>query len=726
MKKNDFRLAVLIAFLFMQGTQMMVHGQEFVGYYVNYGEYGVKPKGSTEWCVPPIYDYTASCEKKEQPIFCVKKAGRWGFIDENNNTIIPFQYLSANHFHYNVASVKDEDDELYYAINLKGEKVGGPYKSLVSFPGHFEAKDMNGMWRLLDMSLKPFSDREYQDMKYLTIEEEDGTGYRYYLVKHNGHYGLVDNVDNILIPFNYDTLVVYNYSIIDHLSWKVTNKIKPTGEQFLGVFLMSKTDPKYKISYIKNYGLVNMKGEEMIPAKESIYGFRLSVPKYWKKVLLPYMNNHKENKQWLLSRLREGKRQALQRVEGYLAALPHDYVHPVEKNLAIKKTKTGQSLQQGGKILGTYAQITKQDRNYIVKDSKGRYGLLNENGETLLGCDYSKIEVYRDMPNGGTSFKIYKDGKEGLVFADGTLALPAWYEKIDSVPDNYYYIVKDQGEYFTIKRTGTRINDYNYTSCEYDLEQKNVTVQIPFYDKPIILTKSGKDNVHDLIKKRIRERGDVQERIRFANLEMSFLEDKTSQTAKDLYLELGKAFRSTGDYDVAKQYLNEGRKLGSMECENEYNSINNAISAANAPSLSIWDVGIGLLNSVGGLLNGGKPLSETTSISSYGNTGGSYDDGGASSVSSGRDYSYYKNQYDRWANNAQSVYNSLTLTGSKTKTNGKYTSGNTNQLYSGPNYVSLKKNLRDAQYNMKRIRQEARRAGHDIPKSEYETVTVSY
>ena len=105
---------------------------------------------------------------------------------------------------------------------------------------------------------------------------------------------------------------------------------------------------------------------------------------------------------------------------------------------------------------------------------------------------------------------------------------------------------------------------------------------------------------------------------------------------------------------------------------------------------------------------------------------GSSSSGGSSNPHPGRDYNYYKTQYDRWARNAKSVYESLTLMGSKTKTDGKYTSGNTNQLYNGPSYVSMKQNLRHAQTQMRNYRQEARRAGHNIPKSEYETVTVSY
>ena len=46
--------------------------------------------------------------------------------------------------------------------------------------------------------------------------------------------------------------------------------------------------------------------------------------------------------------------------------------------------------------------------------------------------------------------------------------------------------------------------------------------------------------------------------------------------------------------------------------------------------------------------------------------------------------------------------------------------------WNGAAYRGMKQNLREAQRNMKRIRMEAKAAGHTISKSNYETVQVSY
>lgn len=86
----------------------------------------------------------------------------------------------------------------------------------------------------------------------------------------------------------------------------------------------------------------------------------------------------------------------------------------------------------------------------------------------------------------------------------------------------------------------------------------------------------------------------------------------------------------------------------------------------------------------------------------------------------------YKAQYEKWESLAKRHYNSLTNTGYKVKKNKKDTDGGNGQSLNGGNYVMQKKSLREAQNQMKSIRQKAAKAGISIPKSEYETVTVSY
>ncbi|MCC8036690.1 MAG: hypothetical protein LIP02_00915 [Bacteroidales bacterium] len=102
---------------------------------------------------------------------------------------------------------------------------------------------------------------------------------------------------------------------------------------------------------------------------------------------------------------------------------------------------------------------------------------------------------------------------------------------------------------------------------------------------------------------------------------------------------------------------------------------------------------------------------------------GAYADGGAMGAGGGGSY---QEQYDRWARLAERHYNSLTNVGTRVKQGGKDVGGTTGQSLNTGNYTSQKSSLREAQREMKSIRQKARRAGVNIRKSEYEDIVVKY
>lgn len=83
-------------------------------------------------------------------------------------------------------------------------------------------------------------------------------------------------------------------------------------------------------------------------------------------------------------------------------------------------------------------------------------------------------------------------------------------------------------------------------------------------------------------------------------------------------------------------------------------------------------------------------------------------------------------QYSNWTRRAESHYNSLTNLGLRHKKNGKDDGGTTGQGMSSSNYTMQKKALREAQNEMKRIRQKAKKQGISITKSEYEDIQVKY
>ena len=113
------------------------------------------------------------------------------------------------------------------------------------------------------------------------------------------------------------------------------------------------------------------------------------------------------------------------------------------------------------------------------------------------------------------------------------------------------------------------------------------------------------------------------------------------------------------------------------------------------------------------------------SASASGSYGG-YDSSSSASSSSSADSGHYQSMYDRWARNAESNYNSLTLMGGKATAKDGSKHGSSGGFWGSSNYVQLKRGLREAQREMKKIRREASRAGVTIMESQWENASVSY
>lgn len=86
----------------------------------------------------------------------------------------------------------------------------------------------------------------------------------------------------------------------------------------------------------------------------------------------------------------------------------------------------------------------------------------------------------------------------------------------------------------------------------------------------------------------------------------------------------------------------------------------------------------------------------------------------------------YQSQYDRWANVAERHYNSLTNLGYSYTDKSGQKKGSSGHGASPGKYTMMKRSLREAQREMRNIRQRARRAGVNISQSKWETATVDY
>ncbi len=228
--------------------------------------------------------------------------------------------------------------------------------------------------------------------------------------------------------------------------------------------------------------------------------------------------------------------------------------------------------------------------------------------------------------------------------------------------------------------------------------------------------------------------------VAFANvIELCGPDDR--ETLGSAYNNMGYYYQQAGDIENAKTFYKKGSEYGNSLAANNLRIIT---SSGNSSGNSGGNGGGGgnFLSTLGQIANALGQMSGNTAMGGFfnglsgngmttgggytGDTGsGDYSSGSSNSGGGAKDPSFYTNIYQRWERNAKSNYESLTLQGTRTTKNGKADSGTTNGFWR-QHTAGLKRNLRNAQSEMRKIRQEARRAGVNIPQSQYETVTVNY
>jgi len=185
------------------------------------------------------------------------------------------------------------------------------------------------------------------------------------------------------------------------------------------------------------------------------------------------------------------------------------------------------------------------------------------------------------------------------------------------------------------------------------------------------------------------------------------------------YNNIGSLLEDLGDVDSALGYYEKARNLGNETARKNIKRIK-----FDRTMNALEQIG-NTLTQVGQTINQSGSYSGLQQGSSY--SGDSYGSSINSGSSSGKhSYSWWKDMYDRWDRNAKSCYESLTNLGYRVSKNGKDTGGGAAGTWNSGSFMGMKRNLRNAQKEMRNIRAQARKDGHNIPQSNYETIDVSF
>lgn len=362
----------------------------------------------------------------------------------------------------------------------------------------------------------------------------------------------------------------------------------------------------------------------------------------------------------------------LQQYEG--RAFPYDVsenviaVHSDNENFYI-------NCETGKKIPGNYKYINAFSEGLAVvwfKDNTR--GVIDKSGKVLLREE-----------KGHTGLRI-----KGDSFSEGVLSIEVYNDVFDH---SYGYIYNPLG------------TDYVYNQPE----ALKKTTEIWFADGCKLLDKKKYNEAKDVFYKIMMTDPSHAPSInnygyclsKFGRYEEA-LEAYTM--ASDLYPE---------DETYKQNVIKTKRYIQQLA---EYNEAKMAERESNSNSSggSFWDALAAFGNAIsqlGSSYSGYNPYQNFNSSSGYDNSSSSGNGG------------TYQQEYSRWESLAERHYNSLTNLGYSDR---KKNHGSSGQGMSGGNYVQMKKSLRDAQREMRNIRNKARQNGINIPQSKWETVTVSY
>lgn len=372
------------------------------------------------------------------------KNGKWGFVDKDTVTAIPFIYDFINPFDENgLAYAKDKGKEFY--INKEGKVIIPPdYDELGLFSEGMLSAKRKGKYGFLNIKGDLIIPMIY-----------DGTGFfsqGLCIVSKNKKYGFIDKKGKVIIPIVYnavdrshaDSILV----VSENRKWAFFDS---KGKQ-LSDFIYDKVFSGYNANipppsnlsevttYFQNGAVLTLKdkkyeflNEKIRPAFHENKFDSASVFDTYKNAIVK----------------RNGKYGIIKPDGSAKVPIEYDWVgyfdtnHNSSEYYNAKKGKIFHIYNKDLKKLGESYEPVLNDfsvstPNLIFKNLKGQYGMVNSNGSIVIPFEYSELEkLNQDL------FLGKKNGKVGVLDKNGRLRIPFEYKSLDELDDNSQLFIAD-------------------------------------------------------------------------------------------------------------------------------------------------------------------------------------------------------------------------------------------------------------------------------------------
>lgn len=697
------------------------------------GKYGIYDLEKEKQVLDPQYGYFDLVVRGDLCI--IKEDGGCCIYDLKNEKIIPMPSIYDKIWLEEIRMDGYGTNEFRYRVNL-GDKSG--------------VLDINGK--------EIIAPNNYDHVQICNIEDD-----YYYIVEKEGKEGVCDkNGREIMVPNYFDKVKVEGRR--DDFYYIVKRDGKRGVYDMYGIEII---EPKYENIYLKKTGdyyyfKVNCNDKQGVC---DMHGHEIIAPRYD----LAYMSISESGHYYY--RVKRKDKEGIYNLDGQEIIVPKKY-----KNVMLCATKDGRYyyyVEKNGKggfcdkngqeiIAPKYDEARLEEidnqRCCFVVERNGKKGVIDMNGKTIIALKKCKSLYYDNYVN--NTF-VYQDASGNRVSTgisldmNGDPYINAYYGYNKSIAEGKTYFEKKNYskaaenykkalEY--LQRAETY---YDVGASYYNLEKYDDAItyfQYCLYSAP---DESLKAEAHNLI-----------------NLSRQFIAQKEAQRQEAAGAIIG------GVVGITSTILFNNNNLQSNYGTNDYNQImfqSNNMNYSLDPYV-IWNQAVQEVQQQQEFINNtaqqtwnqakeqvereqqqlhdqiknsrkwdGSEYTETEILEimnniyaermgnqSNSNGGNGFDSGGGSEYKGELTPEQYEDLYRRFEKSVQGFFNGLTINGYKTEDKQGNIKGTTVGKMPTVAYITSERELRDAQKEMKRIREEAARYGVIIQQSQWETARAGY
>ena len=398
-------------------------------------------------------------EPKLGELRLVKDNNMWGYADDDGNIVVPGQFHIAHEFYSQNYAVVMKDG-YYGVINKKGETIVPFEYHNMLYGGTYETDKYIVVTKYRKRGVINLNNEIVIPIEYDHIFQYDPNIFR---VRLGGKYGLINDKGEVVVPIMYDSLErMGRDSGIFRLAFENKYGLENIHGKETGLiydYIVCTGDKLIRVQLDDKWGFINQNFEEVIPAiYERAWDFEDNfalVKEDGEWYFLFYMS--KEEKQDREKEIKE---------HSWLYKLSNKLFNSFSNydKISVKEQVNNRSL------LGEHA-------SHFIRTKKGALYvddyIAARNESALIPIDVDEVSYFDD--NGYA--EVRRDGKYGLINADGEFVIPCIYDELHRLNNIQYAVVRINDKWGAVDLQNNTLIEFVYEDAFVDKDNYVAVVQ---------------------------------------------------------------------------------------------------------------------------------------------------------------------------------------------------------------------------------------------------------